>query len=203
MKSGSKVGVHESAGTLPVWSGGGGVRAEWSRDRIVEALVREARVGRDAAERLSQSVELERVFALGYDAGRASAAPAVKPATAPQKQRRPPSLAGTTYQMDTGCGPLYVTINESGDGPFELFTTMGKAGGCASSQCEAIGRMISMAWRSGLDPRPVVKQLVGISCHQPGGLGGEKVLSCADAVAKAIMQHLDHGAAVPGRQKRA
>jgi ribonucleoside-diphosphate reductase alpha chain len=92
--------------------------------------------------------------------------------------------------MQTGCGPLYVTINENGTGLFELFTTMGKAGGCAASQCEAIGRMVSLAWRSGIQARQVIKQLQGISCHSPCGFGESKVLSCADAVAKAIQSHM-------------
>lgn len=113
------------------------------------------------------------------------AAPAVEEKH-PVKRERPKALHGSTYQMQTGCGPLYVTINEDKNGLFELFTTMGKAGGCASSQCEAIGRMVSLAWRSGVQARQVVKQLLGISCHCPSGFGDSKVLSCADAVAKAI-----------------
>ncbi|SNB45895.1 vitamin B12-dependent ribonucleotide reductase [Geobacter sp. DSM 9736] len=106
------------------------------------------------------------------------------------KRDRPKALKGWTYQMQTGCGPLYVTINEDQTGLFELFTTMGKAGGCAASQCEAIGRMVSLAWRSGIQARQVIKQLLGISCHAPSGFGENKVLSCADAVAKAIQSHL-------------
>ena len=107
-----------------------------------------------------------------------------------QKRERPRSLKGWTYQMHTGCGPLYVTVNEDNMGLFELFTTMGKAGGCAASQSEAIGRMVSLAWRSGVQVRQVVKQLQGISCHSPSGFGENKILSCADAVAKAIQAHL-------------
>lgn len=106
------------------------------------------------------------------------------------KRERPKALKGWTYQMQTGCGPLYITINEDNVGLFELFTTMGKAGGCAASQCEAIGRLISLAWRSGVPAKQVIKQLVGISCHKPSGFGESKVLSCADAVAKAIEMHL-------------
>ncbi|MDD2319782.1 MAG: vitamin B12-dependent ribonucleotide reductase [Geobacteraceae bacterium] len=105
------------------------------------------------------------------------------------KRERPKALKGWTYQMQTGCGPLYVTVNEDSSGLFELFTTMGKAGGCAASQCEAIGRMVSLAWRSGVQARQVVKQLLGISCHAQSGFGDNKVLSCADAVAKAIQAH--------------
>jgi ribonucleoside-diphosphate reductase alpha chain len=106
------------------------------------------------------------------------------------KRERPKALKGWTYQMQTGCGPLYVTINQDKSGLFELFTTMGKAGGCASSQSEAIGRMVSLAWRSGVQARQVVKQLLGISCHCPSGFGDSKVTSCADAVAKAIQSHM-------------
>ncbi len=119
-----------------------------------------------------------------------------RPAATVAKRDRPRALHGTTYQMQTGCGPLYVTINEDDRGLFEVFTTMGKAGGCAASQCEAIGRLVSMAWRSGMDPRPVVKQLRGISCHKPAGFGANKVMSCADALARAIQSHLDPDAEV-------
>lgn len=106
------------------------------------------------------------------------------------KRERPRALTGKTYQMTTGCGPLYVTINQDNSGLFELFTTMGKAGGCAASQCEAIGRLVSLAWRSGVQARQVIKQLVGITCHKPAGFGDNRVTSCADAVARAIMLHM-------------
>lgn len=109
------------------------------------------------------------------------------------KRDRPRALSGSTYQMQTGCGPLYVTINEDNAGVFELFTTMGKAGGCASSQCEAIGRLVSLAWRSGVQARQAVKQMIGITCHKPAGFGENRITSCADAVAKAIQIHMiDH-----------
>jgi ribonucleoside-diphosphate reductase alpha chain len=107
-----------------------------------------------------------------------------------RKRERPRALRGATYQMETGCGPLYVTINEDNQGLFELFTTMGKAGGCAASQCEAIGRLVSLAWRSGVQARQAVKQMIGITCHKPAGFGENRVTSCADAVAKAIQMHM-------------
>jgi ribonucleoside-diphosphate reductase alpha chain len=67
---------------------------------------------------------------------------------------------------------------------------MGKAGGCAASQCEAIGRLVSLAWRSGVQARQAVKQMIGITCHKPAGFGDNRVTSCADAVAKAIQMHM-------------
>ena len=105
-------------------------------------------------------------------------------------RERPEVLNGSTYKMQTGCGSLYVTINEDTAGFCELFTTIGKAGGCAEAQCQAIGRMVSLAWRSGVQPEKVARQLMDISCHSPRGLGEKKILSCADAVARAIKCHM-------------
>jgi len=113
-----------------------------------------------------------------------------------KKKDRPRSLTGQTYQMTTGCGQMYVTINQDENRQqFELFNFVGKAGGCSSSQCEAIGRLVSLAWRSGMAPEPIVKQLIGISCHKQAGFGSNRVLSCADAIAQAIRQHIAHNAA--------
>jgi len=97
--------------------------------------------------------------------------------------------------METSCGSLYVTVNQDETGrPFEVFTSMGKAGGCASSQSEAIGRLVSLGLRSGVDPDQIIRQLRGISCHLPRGVGRNRVSSCADAVAQAL-QHFFHPAA--------
>ena len=117
-------------------------------------------------------------------------------------RERPLSLKGWTYRMQTGCGPLYITLNEDEGGLFELFTTMGKAGGCAASQSEAIGRMVSLAWRSGVQPEEVTKQLLDISCHSPSGFGENKILSCADAVAKAIRNHMSSAGHAEKMEKR-
>lgn len=106
------------------------------------------------------------------------------------KLDRPEMLSGKTVKMKTGCGSLYVTINQDEHGVFELFNTMGKAGGCAASQSEAIGRLVSLAWRSGITPEQVVKELSGISCHKPYGFGQDKNLSCADAISNAIRKFL-------------
>jgi ribonucleoside-diphosphate reductase alpha chain len=105
---------------------------------------------------------------------------------------RPNVLIGKTIEMMTGCGKLYVTINQDEQGkPFEIFTSMGKAGGCAQSQCEAIGRLISLVLRSNGEPEIIVNQLKGISCHMKYGFGTNQILSCADAVAKAIEKSLN------------
>ena len=109
-----------------------------------------------------------------------------------QVQTRPEVLKGKTIRMRTGCGSMYVTMNENEQGLFEVFSTIGKAGGCAASQAEAIGRLISLALRSGVDPLEVQKELIGINCHKPFGFGKNRVTSCADAIAKAIGFYLNN-----------
>jgi ribonucleoside-diphosphate reductase alpha chain len=103
---------------------------------------------------------------------------------------RPIITYGATIKMKTGCGNLYVTINEDENGICEVFSTLGKAGGCAASQTEAISRLVSLALRSGVSPEPIIEQLKGIRCPNPIWQDGEKILSCADAIAKAVEKYL-------------
>jgi ribonucleoside-diphosphate reductase alpha chain len=93
--------------------------------------------------------------------------------------------------METGCGNLYVTTNETDEGPFELFAQIGKTGGCAASQTEAIGRLVSLALRSGVEARAVARQLRGVRCPYPSWNRGHKVLSCADAIGQALEGYLN------------
>lgn len=109
-------------------------------------------------------------------------------------RKRPEVIRGTTRLMKTGCGNLYITINEDEHGNvFELFTHIGKAGGCTSSQAEAIGRLVSLALRSGIEPIEIEKQLKGISCHSPIWATGGKISSCSDAISKALERYSERG----------
>ena len=96
---------------------------------------------------------------------------------------------GATRKMTTGCGSLYVTINEDSHGLFEVFATMGKGGGCAASQTEAVSRLISLALRSGIDRDQIIKQLKGVRCPNQAWEKGGRIYSCADAIAKAMERH--------------
>jgi ribonucleoside-diphosphate reductase alpha chain len=115
---------------------------------------------------------------------KSKAQPVIKP------RPRPPMMQGTTMRVETGCGKLYVTINEDDQGLFEIFAQMGKSGGCAMSQSEAISRLISLALRAGVDTDAILRQLRGIRCPAPLLAKGGVVLSCPDAMSKAIDRHI-------------
>lgn len=103
---------------------------------------------------------------------------------------RPSEMNGVTERIRTGHGNMYVTINFASDGQqFEVFSTLGKAGGCESASLEAISRLISLALRSGVDPKALVEQLRGITCV-PAWDEGVLVGSPADAVALALERHI-------------
>lgn len=102
---------------------------------------------------------------------------------------RPELTMGVTRRIRTGCGNLYVTINEDEQGPVEVFCQMGKAGGCAASQSESISRMVSLALKSHVPVGEIVNELKGISCHRLAWQNGNRILSCADALGKALEWH--------------
>lgn len=106
---------------------------------------------------------------------------------------RPERTFGVTERAKIGCGNLYVTVNSDEKGICEVFTSLGRNGGCPS-QSEATARLISMALRSGVDVQEIIEQLKGIRCmstlKREGTMaGGIRVLSCPDAIGKAIEQY--------------
>ncbi len=103
---------------------------------------------------------------------------------------RPNQTKGVTRRIRTGEGTLYITINEDENGLCEVFTTIGKAGGNAAAQSEAISRLISLSLRSGLDPKAIVRQLKGISGPNPTWEDGRLILSTPDAIGKALDDYL-------------
>lgn len=103
------------------------------------------------------------------------------------KRSRPDRLRSTSIRKETPLGTMYVHISEDEKGqPFEVFINLGKAGGSAMADAEAMGRLISLALRSGIPLAAVHKQLRGISSDRAVGLGPNKVLSVPDAIGAAL-----------------
>jgi ribonucleoside-diphosphate reductase alpha chain len=110
----------------------------------------------------------------------------------PAVRQRPNELRGRTRKIDSPLGSMYVTINEDEQSrAFEVFVALGKAGGPAMADAEAVGRLISLALRSGISMREVHRQLRGISSDRAVGYGPNKVLSSPDAIAQVIERYLD------------
>ena len=99
---------------------------------------------------------------------------------------RPETLQGFTTKVVTGMGNLYVTVTEMDGKPFEVFATIGKSGKSTMAKTEAIGRLVSLALRSGISVDKIVEQLKGICGEHPVFSKDGLVLSIPDAISKVL-----------------
>src|SRR5881409_2738917 len=141
--------------------------------------------GKDAlAEALSRIAELETELHLTKDRLHDVEAENLQRRA---KRSRPDLLKGSTRRIESPLGTMYVTITEDDKGqPFEVFMSLGKAGGALMADVEAVGRLISLALRSGVPLLEIYRQLRGISSDRAVGLGPNKVMSVPDAIGIAI-----------------
>lgn len=116
--------------------------------------------------------------------------PVLGPETKVAPRHRPEVTHGITQRLETGCGHMYVTVNTDDQGACEVFVQMGKVGGCASAQLEAIARLSSLALRSNIKVEAIIRQLKGIRCQSPMWHKGKMITSCGDAVGQALEQFL-------------
>jgi ribonucleoside-diphosphate reductase alpha chain len=113
-------------------------------------------------------------------------------------RQRPDVMAGVTYKLKTPYGNMYVTINQDANGPFEIFSQLGKAGGFFQAQSEAICRMISLALRTGIDVEEIIDQLKGIRGPDVTFANGVTTYSLPDAIGRALENHINKSQATLG-----
>ncbi len=108
----------------------------------------------------------------------------------PEPMGRPDSLPSMTHKVNTGLGRLYITISHFNQRPFEVFCSIGKSGYSTMADAEAIGRLTSLALRSGISAEEVVSQLKGIGGSEPTFHNGALIQSIPDAIAQALEKHI-------------
>jgi len=104
---------------------------------------------------------------------------------------RPVELEGKTARVKTGsCGNLYITVNVNDGKPYEVLARLGKAGGCATCQNEALTRSITLGLKNGIPVKEYVDELRGLQCPGPFMFPKEeRVLSCPDGIAKVLERY--------------
>lgn len=104
----------------------------------------------------------------------------------PEPADRPDELPSVTYKINTGLGRLYITVSRFKSLPFEVFCSIGKSGYSTMADAEAIGRLTSLALRSGISAGQVASQLKGIGGSEPIFHNGSLVQSIPDAIAQIL-----------------
>jgi len=107
-----------------------------------------------------------------------------------QKIHREQTHEGITPRIMTGCGWLYVTMNFHQGKLLEVFSTLGKAGGCAKCQNDSIAKLLTVALKYGVPLEDLIKKLEGNQCPIPITWDSELVLSCSDAIGKVLRRYI-------------
>lgn len=118
------------------------------------------------------------------------------------KKARPCAVPSVTFQKETHCGRIYVTVTKDEPSrPFEVFVRFGKAGHCGAAVFDALTRILSYALRSGMEPEQAVKALGGIGCSYGKETCMNAVSECLREVLEGVPAGAD-GASAPYRGLR-
>jgi len=85
---------------------------------------------------------------------------------------------------------MYIQLNWYHGKLFEVFATLGRGGGCAVCQSEALTRGITLGIKCGIPVPEYARQLKGIRCPNPMPFPKEDaVFSCPDAIARTLEKY--------------
>jgi ribonucleoside-diphosphate reductase alpha chain len=120
--------------------------------------------------------------------------PIVKPLSIP-REAETDGMPSRTFTVHTPFGKMRATITElpSHPGrPFDVSLSIGKSGNDVNAFTEAIGRLVSLCLRGGIDPQEVVDQLIGIGgTAQEQTLRPDRSLSLPDAFGKLLRARIE------------
>ncbi len=108
-----------------------------------------------------------------------------------EPRKRSMVTRGTTTEVKTDQGSLFITINEDDMGVVEIFLNLGKSGSYTAGFTQAIGRLVSMSLRAGIKVDAIIDQLKGIRTSTPTLNRGMIVYSVPDAVAKVLESYIE------------
>ena len=171
---------------------GGTIYRDGSRDEQILATDHK-KLGKDASDQVESKMQSDQVKKDAVSVSRAQEVMSVSGDNVRIKiapRQRPDMMQGITYKINTAYGNLFITINEDENGPFEVFATLGKAGGFFSAQTEAITRLISTALRSNIAVEEIIDQLKGIRGPDVSFSQEGMIFSLPDAIAKVLEKHI-------------
>jgi len=107
-------------------------------------------------------------------------------------QQLPEIVSGLRIRQMTPFGNMHVkiTVDPKTQRELEVFAQLGKGGDVATSDLEAICRMISLWLRSGGSLDHVIKQLENIGSSLQIPTRGGRIMSLGDGLAKALKKYL-------------
>jgi ribonucleoside-diphosphate reductase alpha chain len=105
--------------------------------------------------------------------------------------KTPPMLPAVRMRQTTPLGHMHiaVTVDPVANREMEIFAQLGKAGDMASSDLEAISRMVSLYLRKGGSLEDIIDQLEGIGSNMAVPSKDGKVMSLADALGKSLRRY--------------
>ena len=101
----------------------------------------------------------------------------------------PGDMSGWMGRISTPQGTVRLWVTELDGKPYEAYVVLGKAGSDLTALAEGIGRMVSVALRSGIPVEIVIDQLKGIGGSRSVGFGPNRVTSLPDGIARILQRH--------------
>ena len=100
----------------------------------------------------------------------------------------PNKLPCVRIKVPTPSGSMYVMTSFYDSSPVEVFCNLGKSGMDDYAYTEALGRLISLCLKKGIDYQHIVKTLKGIRGKDVSLFENEYVYSVPDAIAIALRE---------------
>ncbi len=109
---------------------------------------------------------------------------------------RPDTLHGKTIKTPTGCGNLYITMNQDEEREIcEIMLQMGKVGTCQNTLLRIIAVLFSILLQLDASPeiikKTIKRHLLGVNCNNSEKLDDKRFSSCPDVIARTVLNEIE------------